>query len=413
MKSVRLILEPLAVEGQTVTVAAELRHPDGPRQRLWWRLPAQWQDAVTPWADPFIVAFLILLMQWRRPVEVEGKASPYLLANLERFMALIHIWSEGQYEPVTIRAAEEIECPAPSEPGQTITTFSAGLDSCYTVYRHRRNLLERRNQNITAGIVMHGFDIWLDERNAAGMYQGLLDGCRTMLDSVGVQTIPVTTNYHELPIVWGHSLVNHLVGASRLFAGRFDSALVANGVTYARLGVRWGVHPQPLSYLDSRHFHVADDGAEASRLEKIALVAQWPEAMRHLRVCFGNAGSHTNCCRCEKCIRTILSFRAAGVERPPSLPADVTNRQIRRVRFHEEQRPFQWQEIADSAAQHGLAHVGWVRAIRAAIRYNRRHRFWSRCKRPFIPWRNHLRRLFRGSAQSRRERAAGAVNPPQ
>ena len=148
---------------------------------------------------------------------------------------------------------------------------------------------------------MHGFDIWLDEHNAAAMYQGLLDDCRTMLDSVGVATIPVTTNYHELPLVWGHNLVNHLAAASRLFAGRFDSALVANGVTYARLGVRWGVHPQPLSYLDSRHFRVADDGAEASRLEKITLLAQWPEAMRHLRVCFENPGSHTNCCRCEKC----------------------------------------------------------------------------------------------------------------
>lgn len=407
MKPVRLILEPLFVEGQTVTVAAELQHPDGPHQRLWWRLPAPWQDAVTPWADPFIVAFLLLMMQWRHPVQVEGKASPSLLANLERFMALVGVWSEGRYEPVTIRAAEEIECPPPPERGQTITTFSAGLDSCYTVYRHRHNLLGRRNQNITAGIVMHGFDIWLDEPNAAAMYQGLLDNCRTMLDSVGVATIPVTTNYHELPLVWGHNLTNHLVGASRLFAGRFDSALVANGVTYARLGVRWGVHPQLLSYLDSRHFRVADDGAEASRLEKISLLKQWPEAMRHLRVCFENPGSHTNCCRCEKCIRTILSFRAAGVELPPAFPADVTNRQIRRIRFHEAQRPFQWQEVADNAAQRGLAHAGWVRAIGATIRYNRRRRFWSRCKQPFLPWRNRIRHLFRGSPQSRRERTIG------
>ncbi len=414
MTKAKLILEPWCEQDGELIVAASLDDPQGRRHRLWWRLPAVWREALTPWADPFVVALLIPMMQWGRDVLVEGKVSPSLLANLERFMTLAKVWSEGRYRPVTIRAAEEVECPPPEagpEGRQTVTTFSGGLDSCFTVYRHRRGLLAQRNANITAAVVMHGFDIWLDEDNATAMYQGLLAGCRTMLDSLGVATIPIATNFHELPIVWGHSLMNHLVGASRLLAGRFDGALVANGVTYARLGVHWGVHPLALPFLGSNHFPVQDDGAEAGRLEKIQLLAAWPEAMCHLRVCFENPGRHTNCCRCEKCMRTILSFRAAGVPLPPAFAADVTNRQIRQVRFHQAQNAEHWLEIARGAEGRGLGAAAWVRAVYTALRRNERRQRRRWLREMFMPLRNRVRRLFRGSTLSRRELTQLARRP--
>jgi hypothetical protein len=408
VSTARLCLEPWREQGDELVVAASLDDPQGNRHRLWWRLPVRWREALTPWADPFVVAFLIPMMRWRRDVFVEGAVSPSLLANIERLMALVGVWSQNGYQPIAISAAQEVECPAPRRRDQVVTTFSGGLDSCFTVYRHRRGLLARRNRNITAAVVMHGFDIWLDQDNAAGMYDGLLTDCRTMLDSLDVATIPMATNFHELPVVWGHSLVNHLVGALRLLAGGFDCALVANGIAYSRLGVRWGVHPLTLSFLDSDHFRVQDDGAEASRIEKIELLAQWPEAMRHLRVCFENPGSHANCCRCEKCIRTILAFRAAGVELPPAFARDVGNRQIRRVRFHHEYNTLHWLEVAGFAERRGLGGAGWVRAIHAAVRRNRRRWLWRRFTRAFVPLRNRIRKLFRGSPLSRKELAESA-----
>jgi len=408
LTTARLYLEPWREEGDELVVAASLDDPQGKRHRLWWRLPARWREALTPWADPFVVAFLIPMMQWQRDVFIEGKVSPSLLANIERLMALVGVWSQNRYRPVAIRAAQEVECPSPQRRDQVVTTFSGGLDSCFMLYRHRRALLGRRSRNITAAVVMHGFDIWLDQDNAAAMYDGLLTDCRRMLDSLQVATIPMATNFHELPVVWGHSLVNHLVGALRLLAGGFGGALVANGIAYSRLGVRWGVHPLTLSFLDSDHFRVQDDGAEASRIEKIELLAQWPEAMRHLRVCFENPGSHANCCRCEKCIRTILSFRAAGVPLPPAFARDVTNRQIRRVHFHQEQNPEHWLEIARGAECRGLGSANWLRAVRAAIRHNECRQRWRWLRQAFIPLRNRIRKLFRGSPLSRRELRARA-----
>jgi len=408
MSTARLCLEPWREEGEELVVAASLDDPQGKRHRLWWRLPARWREALTPWADPFVVAFLFPMMQWRRDVFVEGAVSPSLLSNMEHYAAIWQAWAPDRYQPVEIRAREEAEAPPPPEEGLTIVPFSCGVDSSFTLYRHRRNLAGRRTQRIAAAMVMHGFDIWLDQENARGMYDGLLRDARVMVESMGVECIPVAGNFHELPTVWGHSLGTHIVGGLRLLAGRFDAALVPNDVTYTRLGIPWGSHPLSNPYLGGRHFKVIDDGGETFRLKKIRLLAQWPEAMRYLRVCFENPGSHANCCRCDKCIRTILAFRAAGVELPPAFAGDVSNRQIRRIRFHHEYNTLHWLEVAGFAERHGLGGAGWVRAIHAAVRRNRRRWRWRRFTRPFIPLRDRIRKLFRGSPLSRKELAESA-----
>jgi hypothetical protein len=403
MQPVRLSLEAPQVEGATLLAAAVLEHPDGTRHRLWWRFPAEWRDALTLWADPFLVGFLFPIMSWQRDVMIEGTVSPSLLLNLEQYMAMWRAWMPQRYQPVEIRAREETESPAPAEAGQTIMPFSCGVDSSFTLYRHCRRLVGRRTRRITAAMVMHGFDVWLDQPHAQPIYEGLLADARIMTGSMGVPCVSVASNFHELPTTWGDSFATHLVSGLRLLAGRFEAALVPNDVAYPRMGVVWGSHPICNLFLGSRHFQVIDDGGEASRCEKLPLLAQWPEAMRHLRVCYENGPSHVNCCRCEKCARTILSFRAVGAGLPPAFARDVTTRRIRRMRFHHEYNVGHWLEIVRGAECRGLGNAGWVRAIHTAIRRNRRRWWWRRCKRALVSAGGALRRLCRGSpAGSRR-----------
>lgn len=413
MKPTRLHIEPARVEAGDLTLAGRLEHPDGRRCRLWWRLPATWSDAVTTWADPFVVAFVFTMMEWRRDVVVEGRVSPSLLTNLESFMAIWHAWVPDAYQPVHIRAQEELEAPPPAEGGQTIVPFSCGVDSCFTVLRHQRGLIGRASRRLAAGVVMNGFDIQLDQENASGIYSGLLEDARTMLASVGLACIPLTSNFRELPTPWAHSYGAHLVSGLRLLAGRFDAMLIGNDVPLAALSTPWGIHPVSDPYLSSRHFEVADDGHECGRLRKAQVISQWPEAMRHLRVCFTNPRSHANCCRCEKCIRTILAFRLAGCPLPPAFSRDVTNRQICRVRFDRKTHLLSWEGITLEARRRGLGGATWVRAVRAAIRRN--HMRWTkkRLARPFLPLRNCIRVIFRGSPLSRRELAERAAADAQ
>jgi hypothetical protein len=96
------------------------------------------------------------------------------------------------------------------------------------------------------------------------------------------------------------------------------------------------------------------------------------------------------------------------VELPPAFGKDVSNRQIRRIRFHHEYNALHWLEAAKGAEYCGLGGAGWVRAIHATVRRNRRRWRWRRFTRTFVPLRNRIRKLFRGSPLSRRELAESA-----
>jgi len=410
----RIRIEPALSEGDRIILGARLDQPAQPPQRLWWSLPAAWAEDVTPWSDPFVVGLVFPMMRAGRDVVVEGRVSPSLLEELETFMAIWHAWRGDLYRPVAIRGAEESEPPAPAEPGQTVMPFSCGVDSCFTLYRHRQGLAGRRNRRIAAGVVMNGFDIWLDQDGAPGMYAGLLDSAAALLESQHAACIPMASNFHELPTVWGDSHGTHLVSGLRLLAGRFDSALIPSTTTYSWLARAWGSHPVSDRHLSSRTFRVADDGAELHRPQKAKVIAQWPEAMRLLRVCSENPASAANCCRCEKCIRTILSFRAAGCQLPAAFARDVTDRQVGRVRLRTQAHVVRWQHILQAARAAGLGRTGWARAIRTAIRRSRRRWVLDRLRRPFVPVRNLVRLLVRGSSLSRGQltkAARGAQGP--
>jgi hypothetical protein len=391
MNLAHLTLERPRQEGSDTVLGAVLQHSDKPGCRLWWRIPSQWQQALTPWADPFVVGLLFPMMQGRTDVMVEGTVSPSLLANLEQWMAIWQAWRPGRYTAVEIRAREETEAPPPAVRGEAILPFSCGVDSSFTVHQHCSAAMGRRNQRITAGMVMNGFDIRLDQENGQAMYEELLRGARAMLASRGVECIPVVSNFHDLATTWGDSFGTHLASGLRLLAGRFDTALIANDVPHTRLEIIWGSHPVTQPFLGSRHFQVVDDGGEVFRFRKIQALADWPQAVQHLRVCYENPGSHTNCCRCEKCIRTMLAFRAAGVARPAAFSKDVDDRRIQRVRFHHEYIVRHWMEIVEGAKSTGQEGTSWVKAIHTAIRRNKRRWWWRRVKRRVLPWMAHGR----------------------
>jgi hypothetical protein len=408
MEAMHLELEPQRLEAQEVCLAARLTGGAEP-VHLWWRLPTAWAPALTSWADPFVVGLLFPMMQEGRSVIVEGAVSPSLLANLEEYMAIWHVWRPQKYRPIDIRGREEAEAPPPAQGGLAVVPFSCGIDSAYTVWRHSQRLAGRRSRRIGAGVVMEGFDIWLNQTGAAEMYAGLLAGARAMLDSLHLPCIALRTNFHELPTTWGDSFGTQLVGGLRLLAGRFDSALIAACVGYTQLGRFWAAHPVSDPFLSSRHFRVVDDACELGRVEKAEVLGAWPEAMRHLRVCFENSASHHNCCRCEKCLRSILAFRIGAELLPPAFARDASDAQICHVKLT---RPLQldyWNGLVRAAEARGLGEASWVAAARRAIRRGRRRATLVRLREPLIPWRNRVRRLFRGSSLSRRQLAAQAA----
>jgi hypothetical protein len=399
----QLLLHPPENKGSVVRLAASLLETDGSQQQLWWELPDSVANVVTTWADPWVVAFLFPIMQRRRGVHINGPVTPSLLAQLDRFMHVWAMWRPDKYQPAELIADEIIEQPPATNPGVAVASFSCGLDSCFTVYRHTRGLAGRHSRPIGLGIMQHGFDVRLDQENSFGMFRSLVSDATVMLDSLGIPCIPMTTNFRLLDLDWADAYATQLVAGMMLLSRGYDTGLLANDLPYFELGPRpWGLHPVTIGLLGADRFKIIEDGFEYSRIDKAKTVASWPQAMRHLRVCFGlhNPGSHENCGVCDKCIRTELAFRVAGCAKPSAFKEEASPRLIRRIRITSSTRAT-WALIAERAEAAGLGQTPWARAMRTALRRDRYREWRTRLQRPFLPIRSAIRRLTRGTDISR------------
>lgn len=405
MTEMQLSIEPWRRADGCIELAATLQKSEC-SLRLWWRVPEQWESALTSRADPFVLGFIFPMMQWGGTAAVHGVVSPSLLRNLETFCAIWRCWNPDKYKPVTIRGQLEQEITSNQPRLQSVAPFSCGIDSSYTMFRHRRELMGRRNRLIGASVVMHGFDIWMNQKKAAEMYAGLLKRAETMLNSLEVPCIPMSSNFHDLPVTWGDAFGTHLASGLMLLSGTFSGALIPNDSHYSWGSQSWGSTPLTNPFMGSDGFAIADDGGEASRLEKLKLLAGWPEMRKYLRVCYSNPESDDNCCRCEKCMRTILAFRLAGYGRPEAFRQDVTMGQIRRVKLPEFLHEEMWMDLKNEADRQAATHLNIAKAIRSAFWRNK----WVRPNlQRFVPIRNLLRRMFRGSPLSRAQMAKSAV----
>jgi hypothetical protein len=73
-----------------------------------------------------------------------------------------------------------------------------------------------------------------------------------------------------------------------------------------------GSHPETDPLWSNEQLTFVHYGTNARRLDKLKVLADHPLVMRHLRVCWKNAGRQHNCCRCEKCMRTMLMLETFG-----------------------------------------------------------------------------------------------------
>src|SRR5262249_23133771 len=145
----------------------------------------------------------------------------------------------------------------------------------------------------------------------------------TLLRSVGVPLHTMATNFQELGLEWTQVFAAAIVSGLMFLQETYGTGLLASAVPYDRLIVPLGADPITAPLMSRDPLRVVHDGADASRVEKARAIAEWPEALELLRVCWEGAQKDRNCGECEKCVRTVLDFRLAGVL-PAAFPRDVT-----------------------------------------------------------------------------------------
>jgi hypothetical protein len=371
MDQLQIWPEGISEQEGLVTTGFTLEDAHGTRTRGWYRLPAEHCGAITESCDPFVLAAVFIAMGTPADLQVHGAVSPSLLKNLEEFQAIWHSWMPDRYQPVEIRAETEQET-GPATGSAAVMTFSGGVDSSFTAWRHCTGHAGRQTQDLQAGVILHGFDIPIKSIEA---FDHAFERSRIMLDSIGMQIIPMTTNLRGLGGLFDDCHGAILASSLSLLQNRFSIGLVADSAPYQVLVFPWalpyGSNPLSDRFLSSDAFTIIDDGSGTYRFDKILALSGWPEAMSNLRVCLGQdpLARVRNCCKCEKCIRNILIFRALELGLPACFERDISDRQILRMSYTTPARFANYSRILEEAHRRGIR-ASWVRALRLSIFLN-------------------------------------------
>jgi hypothetical protein len=325
-------------------------------------------------ADAAVAACLIPAMRAGTVLRVDEPVSPRLLHSVGTVQDILVNWRQrfavyGRYGRVRVEAPAR-EAPADTSGRGVAAFFTGGVDSFYTLLRHR--------DEIDTLILVHGFDYPSD----GPLRERITAALRECAAELGKPLTEVTTDVRKFsdPLAFWESYHGSALATTGLLLG-FEKIYVPATQTYAHMAPL-GSHPLLDPLWSTENVEFVHDGCEADRLEKLAIIASAPAARRFLRVCWENRDGRYNCGECEKCLRTTIALQALGLLGEFStLPDRLDPAAIRRVDLPElthtwdaslallEQSP-EHAELARSVRQNMFGTT--ARAARRVHHYRRR-----------------------------------------
>ncbi|HEY1207954.1 MAG TPA: hypothetical protein VGE85_01170 [Terracidiphilus sp.] len=245
-----------------------------------------------------------------------GSVSPLLASNLETLRDIYAAWIPGHRVPLNFELSSDEVASA----GGVSLFFSGGVDSFYSLIKHRDKI-----DNL---VLVHGFDIPLADTRTFDLAEVQ---AREVARLFAKRLIVVRTNMHfeqpSIPGGWGMYCGAALAAVAHALAPNHGKVYIASSYPYADLHP-WGSHPLLDPLWSTEAVQIVYDGGE-TRMDKLRVIIQYPEALSRLRVCWENPANY-NCGVCEKCVRTMLALRALGVDRCAAFPDTLTPKLVRR-----------------------------------------------------------------------------------
>ncbi len=281
--------------------------------RVWFRFPSEIGSLPTS-GDPFLAGFLIPCMFVGEDLHIDAPISPRLLQSVQAIQNLIREWYPD-FHLISTTSAEPHERIYTSNYPATGAFFSGGVDSVYTLVKHQTQISEL--------ILVHGFEnpVQNEELLEVTLKSGL-----PIAQRLNKKLLVIHTNLRDRADHWIASLGRRYKGSFFGFSyqgsilaavglclqKKFDRIIIPSSYTYDSL-VPYGTHPSLDPLWSTENLDFIHDGCESSRLEKIKkIMARASFAAHRLQVCEYNKAGESNCCRCDKCIRTMLAIRLCG-----------------------------------------------------------------------------------------------------
>lgn len=319
-------------------------------KRMWFSYPLDVQMPKDSNCESYLLASLLPAMQLNADIDIKGKVSKQLLANLTELQYIWNKWSPNDFHLIHI-TADEVTNIDVSQNDDAVVAFSGGVDAQFSTYRHATKQAGYATKNLKAGILVHGFDIALDDEKSFSIAK---DKAALALDDLQVKLFTVSTNIRELwDLNWEYYFGTAVTSVLNGFSNFAGVGLIGSGESYDSLVAPWGSHPLTDPLTSSQKFKIIHDGAGFNRTEKIKLISQWKIGVQTLRVCWAGNDLGSNCGKCEKCLRTRFNFIAAGNENPVCFDNDLTSVLLNKLILPNEAVRNEWLSIQEAIVSSG------------------------------------------------------------
>ena len=373
-----VIHEPELAGGGTeisVSCRVELDHPGAEYPpTLSFTFPKRYERAITRRADGFAASLLPLAMRLGEDLRVHGGLSTRLARGLLEYQRIQCSWKPDFFKEVRIEYDGVIVPPEREGGGAVGSAFSGGVDSFHTLWAHLPENEADEPYRISHCVMISGFDPDLDVRSGDAfarkrrMYE-------LILQKYGLELIVTHTNLLEFlgNEIQKQAFAAFVTAPALILAGLFSRYYVPSSYQFMRLKLfPDGSHPMMDYLLATESLETIHDGGTFTRVEKTERLMEWSDTYHSLRPCSqtttvkGEAGVLENCCRCEKCRRTMTTLEMFGaLERFVCFPRGLTRRDVRNAKYYHTGTRIFAREIIDRAGELGRRDIAFD--LRCAI----------------------------------------------
>lgn len=327
-------------------------------------------DRIVPWSenihlDGHLFAILLHAMERGKNVRVHGTISQMAMRNVEELQSIWQMWRPKTYKKIEILPDRVDTSRIVKTQEKAIAAFSGGVDSIYTAMRHTRLLPENVRYPLSDALMIHGFDVDID--NISG-FKKLVSRVTPILTDLNIKLRTLRTNSRELKLQnWDDSHGLELAACLHMYYDEFAFGLVGSSGPYYNFILPWGSNAVTDRLISGNNLSIIHDGGGSFRTDKVNDIKNYPLACKLLRVCYEDTENSKNCGKCEKCVRTQLAFLAAGAKSIPECFPEGFNLQIiKDVKLYRDGNITDLKKILEYANEHNVTGE-WIAVLEKRI----------------------------------------------
>ena len=296
--------------GDKARLCADITGPEG-TETLWFEVEKEYSLALTSdRLDAFVVALLPTAMLAGRDIVCEAPLSPKLLYQIRHYLIPSVSLNMEEFHSITISASLATDI---SQTEMAVGMgWTGGVDSSFTLMEHL--YAEEPPFRVTHLVIANNGA--LEGSDNTSTLSFMVKKARTgIAREIGLKVVGVNTNFRSFFHEQFVSVIIYRLSAVALaLQGMFSVYFLSS--TY--VNSQFGFDPKDnesyemflLPLLSTEKLTFYSSGGSYSRLQKLKLLSDDPLARKYLHPCI--YATRSNCCQCEKCIKTMVGLYALG-----------------------------------------------------------------------------------------------------